>query len=51
MATKELRYGPDGRRETGKWRARVKKDWRENFLGIYNTKAEAEAAEKRFRGQ
>lgn len=49
MATKELRYGPQGRRETGKWRARVKDDWVENFLGIFATKEEAERVEANFR--
>ncbi len=49
MATKELRYGPKGKRETGKWRARVKQNWEEYYLGAFNTKAEAERAEREFR--
>lgn len=49
MATKELRYGPDGKRETGKWRARVKEDWQEHFLGTFETREEAEMTETEFR--
>lgn len=49
MATKEIRYGPKGKYETGKWRARVKEDQQENFLGIYDTREEALEREREFR--
>lgn len=49
MATKELRYGPNGRRETGRWRARCKEDWTEHYLGLFDTREEAERMEREFR--
>jgi hypothetical protein len=49
VATKEHRYGPNGLRYTGKWRARVKDGWVENFLGTFATKEEAERVEREFK--
>jgi hypothetical protein len=38
-----------GRRKNVKWRARVKLDWVEYYIGTFPTKEEAEAAEQDFR--
>lgn len=49
MATPRYYYRKDGRVESGKWRARVKQDWTEYFLGEYTTREEAERVEGEFR--
>ncbi len=49
MATKAYGYGPNGRYERGRWRARVKMNWTEYFLGLFDSKDEAEEREREFR--
>lgn len=49
MATRAYDYRKDGRTIRPGWRARVKKDWVEYYLGSYPTKEEAERVERTFR--
>lgn len=49
MASKVMAYGPNGRYNRDKWRARVKEDGRENFLGLFDSAEEAERVEREYR--
>jgi hypothetical protein len=51
MATYRVKKRKDGSPSQQKrpWRARVKVDWVEYFLGYYETKEEAEQAERDFK--
>ena len=51
MPSKVYRYGPEGRRIDNKWRARVKHNWTEYYLGMYDDKDSAIAREREFRAQ
>lgn len=51
MASKVLRYNVGGRVETDKWRARVKMDWTEYYLGYFDNQEDALSAEKEFRAK
>ncbi len=49
MASRKFYYRVSGRVEAGKWRARVKHNWIEYYLGDFDNKSAAEEREREFR--